>query len=128
MRFLPNSRIARSIAVYARKSHTFPAPSEAHTLPEARPSLAEMRRSSAEMLPLGADQIPKTHKKTGLFRPVFYLFGDYSLEPVSISEPMIIRWKIANRMMTGRTHITAAARIGPWLTSKFVFVSMSHIA
>ena len=37
----------------------------------------------------------------------------YSLEPVSMSEPMIIFWNTANRMMTGRTHMTAPAMTGP---------------
>ncbi len=52
-------------------------------------------------------------KKNGAETP-FFLLSVYSLEPVSISEPMIIFWKIANRMMTGRTHMTAAAMTGPW--------------
>ena len=47
-------------------------------------------------------------------RSSVFLLSVYSLEPVSISEPMIIFWKIANRMMTGRTHMTAAAMTGPW--------------
>ena len=53
------------------------------------------------------------HKKKRSRSSVF-LLSVYSLEPVSISEPMIIFWKIANRMMTGRTHMTAAAMTGPW--------------
>ena len=52
-------------------------------------------------------------QKNGAEAP-FFLLSVYSLEPVSISEPMIIFWKIANRMMTGRTHMTAAAMTGPW--------------
>ena len=50
-------------------------------------------------------------------RSSVFLLSAYSLEPVSISEPMIIFWKIANRMMTGRTHMTAAAMTGPWFAS-----------
>ena len=38
---------------------------------------------------------------------------DYSLEPVSISEPIISFWKHANRMSTGSTHSTDAAMTGP---------------
>ena len=54
----------------------------------------------------------RTKKKRS--RSSVFLLSVYSLEPVSISEPMIIFWKIANRMMTGRTHMTAAAMTGPW--------------
>ena len=55
---------------------------------------------------------PGAQKKRS--RSSVFLLSVYSLEPVSISEPMIIFWKIANRMMTGRTHMTAAAMTGPW--------------
>ena len=41
---------------------------------------------------------------------------------------MIIFWKIANRMMTGRTHITAAARMGPWSDANVVPLFMIVIA
>ena len=59
----------------------------------------------------------KIKKKTepGWLRPFLLcfaherFFGTYSLEPVSISELMIVFWKQANRIMTGRTQSTEPA-------------------
>ena len=43
----------------------------------------------------------------------FFCRNGYSLEPVSIKEPMMSFWKHPNRMMTGRTQTTEAAMTGP---------------
>lgn len=59
----------------------------------------------------------KITKKTepGWLRPFLLcfaherFFGTYSLEPVSISELMMVFWKQANRIMTGRTQSTEPA-------------------
>lgn len=73
--------------------------------------LLSLQRSSLILRRVPSASRRKT-QKTERDGPVFFAV-DYSLEPVSMSEPMIIFWKIANRIMTGRTHMTAAAMTGP---------------
>ena len=61
----------------------------------------------------GGKEIKKT--EPGWLRPFLLcfahgrFFGTYSLEPVSISELMMVFWKQANRIMTGRTQSTEPA-------------------
>ena len=86
------------------------APSSPHADP-AKEARADLPAGRAVVH--ASRSVPGRTKKNGAETP-FFLLSVYSLEPVSISEPMIIFWKIANRMMTGRTHMTAAAMTGPW--------------
>ena len=52
----------------------------------------------------------------------------YSLEPVSISEPMMSFWKQPNKIMTGSTQITDAAMTGAKLFANVLCDSIVEIA
>ncbi len=55
-------------------------------------------------------EMTKHTQKNGAERSVFLIrFGFYSLEPVSIKDPMMSFWKQANRIMTGMTQTTEPA-------------------
>ena len=103
----------RRAPTFPRSGGSFPPPASLLSSPHADPAKEARADLPAGRAVVHASRgVPGRTKKRS--RSSVFLLSVYSLEPVSISEPMIIFWKIANRMMTGRTHMTAAAMTGPW--------------
>ena len=86
-------------------------------VPSYPPPAKERGEALRRTFPQGRDGLPAEHDTVAMRQQnghicARFLFAAYSLDPVSIKEPIMSFWKQPNRIRTGRTHTTEAAMTG----------------